>query len=395
MLIDMFSELQRAQPWAREHEAQVIDDALIQARLADSLGYDCWWSVEHHGAVEFSLSSTPELLNLMVAQCTSALRIGHSGVLSPFTINHPIRVAERTSFLDIVSGGRLEVGLARSAGAEWDAFGVDGGVTRDQMRELFTMLPRMWNDEKFSWDSDLIRIPVRNVVPKPVQRPHPRLWQTCTSADAFRMAGELGVGALGVTLLTPLDNLETLHQDYRDGLASCVAPAGDTVNDQFGIFTFVHCAATREEAIRSRAAESVLWYVNRMPQVFETPRKLIIDGIRGVLAPGAADAWATTGHEEIAGEMDPEDPVPVIRLLNRQALGYELDPEEAFEVLEPMDSMVIGDVDACLTKIRKYVDLGVARLLCFQQYGWLSQDDVLGSIRRIGEEILPAVSASP
>jgi hypothetical protein len=132
-----------------------------------------------------------------------------------------------------------------------------------------------------------------------------------------------------------------------------------------------------------------------MPQVFETPRKLIIDGIRGVLAPGAADAWATTGHEEIAGEMDPEDPVPVIRLLNRQAMGYELDPEEAFEVLEPMDSMVIGDVDACLTKMRKYVDLGVARLLCFQQYGWLSQPDVLGSIRRIGEEILPAVAASP
>ena len=392
MLIDVFSELQRAQPWSRETEAQVISEGLLQAKLADSLGYGCWWSVEHHGAVEFSLSSTPELFNLLVAQNTEQIRIGHSGVLSPFAINHPIRIAERTSFLDIISGGRLEVGLARSAGAEWDAFSIDGSVTRDQMRELFYMLPKMWNDEKFSWDSDLIHIPTRNVVPKPVQSPHPALWQTCTSADAFKMAGELGIGALGVTLLTPLENLEALHQAYLDGQANCSDPAGDVNNDRFGVFTFVHCAATREEAIRSRAAESVLWYVNRMPQVFETPRKLIIDGIRGQLASGAANSWESTTQDDIEAEMDPEDPVPVIRLLNRQALGYELDPTEAFEVLEPMDSMIIGDVEACRTKMNRYRDMGVDRLLCFQQFGWLSHDDVMGSIGRIGEEILPGLA---
>jgi alkanesulfonate monooxygenase SsuD/methylene tetrahydromethanopterin reductase-like flavin-dependent oxidoreductase (luciferase family) len=393
MLIDVFSELQRAQSWTRVGEAQIIQDALDQAVLADSLGYGCWWSVEHHGAVEFSLSSTPELFNLLVAANTSRIHIGHSGVLSPFAINHPIRIAERTSFLDIISHGRVEVGLARSAGAEWDAFSIDGAVTRDQMRELFYMLPKMWNDEKFSWDSDLIKIPTRNIVPKPLQKPHPPLWQTCTSADAFRMAGELGLGALGVTLLTPLENLEVLHQAYRDGQAACMDPAGATINDRFGIFTFVHCAATREDAIRSRAAESVLWYVNRMPQVFETPRKFIIDGIRGQLAPGAASSWESTTQDDIEAEMDPEDPVPVIRLLNRQALGYELDPVEVFEVLEPMDSMIIGDVDACRTKMQKYVDMGVNRLLCFQQYGWLTHEDVIGSIRRIGEEILPSVAA--
>ena len=393
MLIDMFSELQRAQPWTREYEARVIDNALEQARLADSLDYGCWWSVEHHGAVEFSLSSTPELLNTLVAANTSRMRIGHSGVLSPFTINHPIRIAERAAFLDIVSNGRLELGLARSAGAEWDAFGIDGSITRDQMGELFHMLPRMWNEEAFSWESDLIRIPTRNVVPKPLQRPHPRMWQTCTSADAFRLAGLLGVGALGVTLLTPLENLEILRRAYLEGLSASTGPAGETVNDELGIFTFVHSAATREEAIRSRAAESVLWYVNRMPRVFETPRHLIIGGIRGQLAPDTGVAWESTGKEDIESDTDPDDPVPVIRLLNRQALGYELDPEEALEVLEPMDSMIIGDVDACMTKMKKYRDLGVERLLCFQQYGWLAHEDALGSIRRIGEEILPIFSA--
>jgi len=393
MLLDIFSELQRATPWSRRQERTIIEDTLAQARLADRLDYGCWWSVEHHGAGEFSLSSTPELFNVLVAQNTSRIRVGHSGVLSPFRINHPIRVAERTAFLDLISNGRLELGLARSAGAEWDAFGIDGGETRDQMRELFTMLPRMWQDDSFSWDSDLITIPPRNIVPKPVQAPHPPMWQTCTSAEAFAMAGELGVGALGVTLLTPLENMVALRQAYKDGIAATTPKAGDEVNDQFGVFTFVHCGSTREEAIRSRAAESVLWYVNRMPVVFETPRHFIIDSIRGNLAPGGANAWESTTQDQVAGDIDPDDPVPVIRLLNRQALGYELDPEEAFEVLEPMDSMIIGDVDACLTKMKKYVEMGVDRLLCFQQFGWVSQEDVLGSIRRTGEEILPIVSA--
>ena len=393
MLGDIFSELQRAQTWTREGEAQVITDGLEQAQLADSLGYDCWWSVEHHGAVEFSLCSTPELFNLLVATNTTRMRIGHSGVLSPFNINHPIRVAERTSFLDIISGGRLEVGLARSAGAEWDTFGIDGAVTREQMRELFHMLPKMWNEEKFSWDSDLLRIPMRNIVPKPVQQPHPRMWQTCTRADAFRMAGELGLGALGVTLLTPLENLDVLRQAYRDGLASCTEPAGMVANEQFGVFTFVHCAESKQAAIDSRAAESVLWYVNRMPIVFETPRKIIVDSIRGQLAPGAADTWTTTGKDQIEAEMDPDDPVPVIRLLNRQALGIELDPEEAYDVLAPMDSMVIGDVETCRRKMAKYETMGVDRLLCFQQFGWLTHADVLGSIRRVGEEIRPSLTS--
>jgi alkanesulfonate monooxygenase SsuD/methylene tetrahydromethanopterin reductase-like flavin-dependent oxidoreductase (luciferase family) len=393
MLLDVFAELQRARPWTREQERVVIDDTLAQARLADRLGYGCWWSVEHHGAVEFSLSSTPELFNVLVAQNTKRIRIGHAGVLSPFNINHPIRVAERTAFLDIVSDGRLEVGLARSAGAEWDAFTIDGTQTREQMRELFHMLPRMWNEEQFSWDSELIRIPTRNVVPKPIQQPHPPLWQTCTSPDAFRMAGELGVGAIGVTLLTPLESLAELRKSYTDGLAAATDPTGMQVNEGFAIFTFVHCAESRDAAIKSRAAESVLWYVNRMPKVFETPRHILINSIRGTLVPGAADTWLSTDASEIESDLDADDPVPVIRLLNRQELGYDIDPTEAFEVLEEMDSMIIGDVDSCLTKMKKYVEMGVDRLLCFQQFGMLSQPHVLGSIQRVGEELLPIVGA--
>ena len=110
----------------------------------------------------------------------------------------------------------------------------------------------MWTQDTFSWESALLVIPERNVVPKPLQKPHPPLWQTCTSPESFEMAGELGVGALATTLLSPLATLRALFDHYERGLARC-QPAGRFVNEQRAVFTFVHCAETRE-ARRSRAA---------------------------------------------------------------------------------------------------------------------------------------------
>ena len=80
-----------------------------QAKIAEDLGYNCWWSVEHHGAGEFSLSSTPEMFNVALAMSTKRLRIGHSGVLTPFQINHPLRVAERAAFVDLLSDGTTSI----------------------------------------------------------------------------------------------------------------------------------------------------------------------------------------------------------------------------------------------------------------------------------------------
>ena len=119
MILDIFSELQKAKPWPKDHEKLVIDEAIEQAKLADDLGYGCWWNVEHHGAVEFSYSSTPEFIPVVLGLHTKRLRFGHSGILAPFKINHPLRVAERAAFADLVTGGRMEVGLARSATRSW------------------------------------------------------------------------------------------------------------------------------------------------------------------------------------------------------------------------------------------------------------------------------------
>lgn len=389
--IDIFSELQRADPQDPSRENRVYFDALEQAILADELGYGCWWTVEHHGATRFSYSSVPEMMLGAIAQHTKNIRLGHSGVLAPFQINHPTRVAERAAFIDVMSGGRMELGLARSGGTEWDAFGVDPDEARDQLREALQMIPRMWTEDSFKWDTKLLKIPERNVLPKPVQSPHPPLWQTSTSPESFRMAGEMGVGVLATTLFTPLDTLSDMFAEYDAAIENC-RPVGLSVNNQKSVFTFMHCAETRQEVLDSRAAESALWFLNAAPEVFRVPRSIWIDAIRGDVASNDPRASQIVDDADVRGEIDLDDPVPVIRLLNRQLVGEDLDPEEVLSVLQDIESVVIGDVDECRAKIEGYRRIGADRLMCLMSFGYIRQEDVLKSIRLTGETLIPEFS---
>ena len=392
MILDIFSELQRAIPKDQvgdaDFEGRVLRDAIEQAKLADALGFGCWWTVEHHGAKEFSYSSSPEMMLAVLSQHTERIHLGHSGVLAPFAINHPIRIAERAAFLDQVSGGRLELGLARSGGTEWETFEVDPDSSREQLREAMQMIPAMWTQDEFEWDSEFATIPKRNVVPKPIQSPHPPLWQTSTSPESFYMAGSMGVGVLGTTLVSPLSTLATLLSEYDRGLAEA-NPVGSFVNAQRSVFTFMHCAETREDAISSGAAEAILWFINAAPAVFHVPRNTWIDAIRGDLKDSAPSSDTALSAPEVYDDLDLNDPVPVIALLNRQLAGEQLDPVEVFEVMEAIESVIIGDPDACEKKLRGYADVGCDRLMCLMQMGGVSQESVLKSIRLTGELLIP------
>ena len=392
MILDIFSELQRAIPKDQvgdaDFEGRVLRDAIEQAKLADELGFGCWWTVEHHGAKEFSYSSSPEMMLAVLSQHTERIHLGHSGVLAPFAINHPIRIAERAAFLDQVSGGRLELGLARSGGTEWETFEVDPDSSREQLREAMQMIPAMWTQDEFEWNSEFATIPQRNVVPKPIQSPHPPLWQTSTSPESFYMAGSMGVGVLGTTLVSPLSTLATLLSEYDRGLAEA-NPVGSFVNAQRSVFTFMHCAETREAAISSGAAEAILWFINAAPAVFHVPRNTWIDAIRGDLKDSAPSSDTALAVPEVYDDLDLNDPVPVIALLNRQLAGEQLDPVEVFEVMEAIESVIIGDPDACEKKLRGYADVGCDRLMCLMQMGGVSQESVLKSIQLTGELLIP------
>ena len=170
MKLDIFCEIQKSKPWRPDHERTLFQETLDQARAADAHGFDTWWQVEHHGAPEFSYSVAPEVVLTAISQNTTRLRVGHAGVLAPFRINQPLRVAERAATLDLLSGGRFELGLAKSGGKEWETFGVDPDCARDQLREAIEVIPRMWSDEPFEWHSEHLEVPEREVLPKPLQK---------------------------------------------------------------------------------------------------------------------------------------------------------------------------------------------------------------------------------
>jgi alkanesulfonate monooxygenase SsuD/methylene tetrahydromethanopterin reductase-like flavin-dependent oxidoreductase (luciferase family) len=394
--IDIFCEVEKAglQPG---QEGQLFRETLAQAELADKMGYGCWWEVEHHGAVEMSYSSAPELMLTAIAQRTRRMRIGHAAVLAPHNINHPVRIAERAATLDHLSGGRLEMGFARSTVPEWRTFQVDPEDTRRQQVEAMRMIPQMWTRERFSWDGEDIKVKDLSVIPKPLQQPHPPMWSTCTSEDGFRVAGELGVGVLGVTLMLPLSTMAEMVRVYRAALKTA-DPVGSFVNAQTGVFTFVHCAETMEQAVRNGAAAACAWYQNAIVKFFEL-KEMLMRQDAALRAAGNASAAAEGAKLEagagLIGDIRTQDTESddltqaTLRIVGRLARGEELAPEEVFEVLNRQDSVIIGDPATVRRKMERYRDIGTDRLLCFQQVGGLDHGAVMDSIRLVGEEVIP------
>jgi alkanesulfonate monooxygenase SsuD/methylene tetrahydromethanopterin reductase-like flavin-dependent oxidoreductase (luciferase family) len=151
MKFGIFFELSVPRPFSPEREREVITNALEQARVADELGFECAWVVEHHFLEEYSHSSAPELFLTAVAMQTQRIRVGHGAVVCVPEINHPIRVAERAAFLDLLSGGRLEFGTARSSTwTEIGGFEADPDDTKKDWDEYVRVLPKMWMQETFA-----------------------------------------------------------------------------------------------------------------------------------------------------------------------------------------------------------------------------------------------------
>ena len=171
MKFGLFFEHQVPRPWDDGDEQRVFDEALEQIELADRLGFDCAWLVEHHFLEEYSHSSAPELFLAAASQRTSRIRLGHGIVHTVPAINHPARVAERIATLDVLSGGRVEFGTGEgSAAAELDAFGVEPGDKRAMWEEGVRVALRCLTETPFTGHAgEHVRMPPRNVVPKPVQ----------------------------------------------------------------------------------------------------------------------------------------------------------------------------------------------------------------------------------
>src|ERR1700674_3204301 len=144
MQVGIFYEHQLPRPWVDGAELKLFQDALNQVELADKLGLDFAWEVEHHFLEEYSHSSAPEVFLAAASQRTKRIRLGHGIVLMPPGYNHPARVAERIATLDLVSNGRVEWGTGMSASrSELEGFGVKPDERQAMWREALEQTANM------------------------------------------------------------------------------------------------------------------------------------------------------------------------------------------------------------------------------------------------------------
>lgn len=260
MQFGIFYEHQLPRPWGEDSEYRLLQEALDQVELADRLGIDYAWEVEHHFLEEYSHSSAPEVFLAACSQRTKQIRLGHGIVLMPSNFNHPARVAERIATLDLISDGRVEWGTGSSSSrSELEGFGINPQQKHVMWEESVREAAKMMVMEPYlGFRGQSFTMPMRNVVPKPLQKPHPPLWLACSSRETIKIAARYGMGALTFAFIDPKSAKHWVDEYYETFRQEC-NPIGRTVNPNIAIVAGFMLHEESEEAIR-RGAENFQFF---------------------------------------------------------------------------------------------------------------------------------------
>jgi alkanesulfonate monooxygenase SsuD/methylene tetrahydromethanopterin reductase-like flavin-dependent oxidoreductase (luciferase family) len=352
MKFGIFYEHQLPRPWTEGAEHKLIQDALDQVELADRLGIDYAWEVEHHFLEEYSHSSAPEVFLAACSQRTQQIRLGHGIVLLPPGYNAPARVAERIAMLDLVSNGRVEFGTGESSSlAELGGFHVPVEKKRDHWREALEQICNMMAMDPYpGYEGESFSMPCRNVVPKPLQKPHPPLWVACSNRDTIHLAARLGIGALTFAFVDPADARKWVGE-YYDIIKTECTPIGHSVNANIAMVTGFSCHEDETEA-RRRGEDGFRFFGYGLGHHY----------IFGEHTPGRSDIWA--GFEKVRDSMPRAD----------QARG-------------------IGTPDQLREHIASFEDAGVDQVIFIQQGGRNRHEHICESLELFAEKVMPEFKA--
>ncbi len=249
MKFGIFYELQLPRPWREDSELRLYHNALDELELADRLGYDYAWEVEHHFLEEYSHCPAPEVFLGAASQRTRRIRLGH-GIIQ-LTTSHPARVAERIAVLDLLSNGRVEFGMGESASiTELEPFGRSMEDKRAVWEDALRPILPMFKEGGCEYQGPYFRFPLRNVIPKPLQKPHPPLWMACTQIETIERAGRLGLGALGFQFVSADAAHAWVHAYYNAVTKHLQKLADYRINPNLALVSLFMCAKTDEEARR-------------------------------------------------------------------------------------------------------------------------------------------------
>src|SRR5688572_561723 len=350
MRFGLLYEHQLPRPWVETSEQELFQQAIEQVELADQLGIDYIWEVEHHFLEEYAHSSAPEVFLAACSRTTRRIRLGHGVVLSPPGYNHPARVAERIATLDLVSNGRVEWGTGEPASrTELEGFGIAPDDKKAMWAEAVEQTANMMAMSPYpGFQGAYFSMPCRNVVPKPVQKPHPPIWVACSKRETIHAASRAGIGALTFAFVDPIEAGKWAREYYEIIKSEACVPIGHAVNANIAMVTGFSCHDDEHEA-----------------------RRRGMDGFRFF--------GYSLGHFYVYGHHQPG----VTNIWDRFVEARPRLPEVGA-------GSGIGTPDQLAQHLSKFEAAGVDQVIFIQQGGKNRHDHIVDSLRLFAERVMPA-----
>ena len=392
MQFGILYEMQRPYSGTEIDWNALYKETLEQCELADQVGFDNLWFVEHHFLTGFSGSPCPEVMFGALSRVTKQIRIGFGVCILPY--HHPVRVAERVAMVDQLTDGRVEFGTGRSNAYEQIGLGIDPRDTRSRWNESLRMLPEIWQSEgEYSYEGEHWSVPSRRVLPKPFQKPHPRMYLACTQQESFRLAAQMGIGVLSSASYAT-EILKEHVKVYRDAIKDA-DPVGAFVNDFWGNNVHAFCGKDNQEA-RELAAESM--------KTFFGPDKPYIEG-RINAYEELLEAWGGVPDHLQAdfGRWLRQSDEAHKEQAAQAGISLDSGPGAARAAVAQLDAntladrgvIIAGDPESCIKTVKMYEDIGVDQVMLIMQTETIPHDKVMGSIELFGKEVIPAFRKAP
>jgi alkanesulfonate monooxygenase SsuD/methylene tetrahydromethanopterin reductase-like flavin-dependent oxidoreductase (luciferase family) len=333
--------------------ADIIRRELDQMVRSEELGFDEVWLTEHH-FIDYGLSVDPATLASAVASRTSRVRIGLAAAILPF--HDPVRLAEQLALVDIISGGRLDVGVGRgNRPSEFIGYRVPQVESRERFDEAVQILQRAWTEERFSYQGRHFQIPEVRVIPKPLQRPHPPLYQVCVSPDSIEGTALRGWPMLNSLLFGGVEQLVAA----RDRYVATLQKAGRTAAEitallgLWGVSRQIYVAPTDAQAL-AEAREAEMWYQESfrkflIPERIEESHPTLQPGFRAMAERLSKITWEGLVAETLA----------------------------------------FGSPETVARHLEQMRQLGVGQLMCWMNFGGLPEDRVRRSMDLFAREVMP------
>lgn len=334
-------------------DVDVIQREFEQMLFSEELGYDTVWLTEHH-FTEYGVSVSPMTLAAAIAARTQRINIALAAAILPF--HDPIRLAEEVAFVDVLSRGRLRVGVGRgNRPIEFAGYRVPQEENRERFGEILEIMIQAWTRERVSYQGRFFTIKGIPVMPKPYQKPHPPFMVVCVSPETITFAAQRGWPMLNSILFGPFSQIV----QNRDLYISAMREAGygeaevQAALSSWGVSRHIYVAPTDSEAVReAQAAE--LWYQQALARF---------------LIPENIDAA-------------PPSLQPQFR-----ALAAKLSAITWEGLLK--ETVLFGSPERIVDRVWEMKEAGVGEFLCWMNFGGLPHDKVKRSMRLFAEKVMP------